>query len=296
MPRRRALPKGCMFRPFSYDGVEYRFLQEATKGWNIKIIDLDRNCSKCDPWHELRLMIFRNETDMTLCSMGMTKENFDMLDLSSPYDYQCETFLVPLSAPISKVRYIYLALGSSIWLLYISYFCVVCLVLVVLAKVAFKLKLGNAQFMKRIDLSRSFIEVINVSTLHGMSLGQANHSIRVLMARWTFLSLVIGTCYSTGYIAILTQPRLEKPINTLRDMIEQDIFWGTMGDERYRRDPFYDTNNTDYIEIADRLVKENTLEDRRRHFATGKYARYVKVRKCRLVIPLRNINFFYHSP
>lgn len=155
---------------------------------------------------------------MGMCSMFLMEDRYRRLDLSSHFSSLCGTFLVPKAHPITHASYIYLPLSSTLWICMlvallttaILYFCI------------YRILADRTQDNNVWEnLSRAFLDIINIATSHGLPKIMKKISIRLLIISWVLLSFLLGTAYSTKYTSILTKPLYTKAVDNIQDFLDE---------------------------------------------------------------------------
>lgn len=151
------------------DGIEYRIFLEISKHWNatINLHRIHPN-ENWDPYETIRMDVTNKSSDMAMCSIWLTYENYNAFDLTSFIDRQCITFLVPVQKLISDVSTIYIALSGAVWALYIGTCIIVGILLIIMANIYFKqmnvgYKIGSFDY-----LSESYMNLVNIASAHGI--------------------------------------------------------------------------------------------------------------------------------
>lgn len=162
-----------------FDGVEFLFIQDVTKTWNtnIKIIG--------NRWPGVIESLVNNTTDVGLCSIWLSLDHLSQFDLSTYFDFQCATLLVPRPVPISEATFIYKSLAPSVWILFGTTFIGMGLVLTWFSRVNVRLGLsrnshGNTVFQ---SFTRSYLEIVNIVTSHGVCIFPQCISFRLVVLR-----------------------------------------------------------------------------------------------------------------
>lgn len=91
-----------------------------------------------------------------------------------------------------------------------------------------------------------------------------------------FYTLLVGVFYSTGYTSRLTIPQFSKPINTIDDFLQQNIYWGIDGNSSFVR-ILKSIDSNDFQLMADRAVIETKLKEKLKNLQTNHFAVLTKV-------------------
>lgn len=294
----------CPFRTLSssYDGVEYRFLMESTRKWTVRLVDRTNLLDTGDPWGQVGEDVAAGVTNFALCSAWLTDHLIQRFDVTGYSSHLCGTFLVPKPAPIAQASYIYYPLDDEVWILIISFLIITAVLYHCFCRIVSFPSIGRwfSQYKENLPteldtLCRSFMDVINIITSHGLPKILQRPSIQILIISWTLVSFLLGTAYSTKLMSVLARPLFTKAVDTVQDFIEKGNFlrhsetnvfeqklsgliWGEIGERSSMLSDLRDTENEYYIELARRMKVETDLEERYRNIETGNYARFVKVR------------------
>lgn len=215
---------------------------------------------------------------MLLCSLWMSEINNINVDFSTFYDYQCATFVVPKTQQINPATYVYIALEYKVWLSYLSFLLITGVLLTVITMIGITVNKDSWQSSNFATLSSSFTQVINIATSHGLTSFPVQMPLKILVISWMILSVIVGTGYSTGYTSLLAQPKYSKPINTVEDMLEQEIHIGALGDRPELKKRLLQTNNENYIALSKSFIIEKEVGEEYKNVENMKNAHFVKVR------------------
>lgn len=188
--------------------MEYWFVEDVTRGWNIEYTVYNKS------WTKALGSIHRNENHMVLCAIWLTKTNYRNYALSSYFDQQCLTIMVPRQKPINVAAVIYLSLQPNVWLYFGISFISIVFVLTGISKLGIKLKMYDTQKLPFRSISKACIEVINTATEHGMKTFPSQTPIKFAILGWILFTLLFGVFYSTGFMSLLTTPPMTKAIDT----------------------------------------------------------------------------------
>jgi hypothetical protein len=81
--------------------------------------------------------------------------------------------------------------------------------------------------------------------------------------------------YSSGFTSLLTSPLYSQPINTIQDLLDQNIYWGDQRDDILKNIKY--TGNSQLQEFGRRFVMEYSPTDRENRILREKYAIFCKV-------------------
>lgn len=188
--------------------MEYWFVDDVTKGWNVKYTVYNKS------WNRVLRSIHHDENHMVLCSIWMTESHHNRYALSSYFDQQCLTIMVPRQKPINVAAVIYLSLQTNVWLYFGISFISIVFVLTGISKLGIKLKMYDKQKLPFRYFSTACTEVINTATEHGMKYFPLQTPIKFAILSWILFSLLFGVFYSSGFMSLLTTPPMTKAIDT----------------------------------------------------------------------------------
>lgn len=158
-----------------------------------------------------------HSANVGMCSVWLTEDKYKRFDVTKYFSRLCGTFLVPKPALITHASYIYLPLSRLLWFLIFG----ILLVTTVLYYLLYRHWESSHSGDRFENLSRAFLDVINIATAHGLPKILQPIPLRVLIISWILLCLLLGTAYTSKYTSILTQPMYTKAIDTIHDFIEE---------------------------------------------------------------------------
>lgn len=115
---------------------------------------------------------------------------------------------------MTQASYIYLPLSPRVWL-----FILITLLATTLLYFVLFTNVSEEHVLE--DLSRAFLDIINIVTSHGLPKVVKRNPIRILIISWILLSLLLNTAYSTKYTSLLTQPKYTKAVDNIEDFLEE---------------------------------------------------------------------------
>lgn len=148
------------------DGVEFRVVREVTKKWkkNFKFRDFER--VKINPYVSILNDLSNKSSDMSMCALWLIEDIYKQHDLSTFYEKQCLTLLVPKPRKLHEATAIYTTLERHVWLIFFFFFL---LSIVLLNKIAKIEKLLNESDSIFTDFSVTVMETINTATSHSVA-------------------------------------------------------------------------------------------------------------------------------
>ncbi|KAJ6649859.1 hypothetical protein Bhyg_05100, partial [Pseudolycoriella hygida] len=195
-----------------FTGVEYQLLQQVASNWNVTyFLPIFVNRTRGNVFID---ELNNNLVDMRMCSVWLTELDYYDYDLSTFHNHECYTLLTPKPVKLSEVTAIYKTFSSYTWITFVLSFFLFGLLLWVSARI---------QLMEKTvytDLSRTFLEVTNIATSHGVDKFPRQYSMNILLLSWILLCLWLGICYTTIYTSLLTSPGYTKIIDSIEDFLE----------------------------------------------------------------------------
>lgn len=149
------------------DGIEYRFVAELAKRWNLIEI--------AHPWTiqtfnmKLRTTdVLSGQADIAMGSIWMLLDRHRKFDLTSYFDIQCTTYLVPRPEIANAATNIYLCMSWKVWAALMISFCAIGVILTGLSWINSHLRNDGLQNVLYQDLNRSFLDILSILTGHGV--------------------------------------------------------------------------------------------------------------------------------
>lgn len=286
--------------------MEYWFVEDVTRGWNVEYTVYNKS------WRRALGTIHRDENHMILCSIWLTETNYNAYALSSYFDQQCLTIMVPRQKPINVAAVIYLSLQANVWLYFGISFISIVFVLTGISKLGIKLKMYDTQKLPFRSMSNACIEVINTATEHGMKYFPSQTPIKFAILGWILFSLLFGVFYSSGFMSLLTTPPMTKAIDTgnekkllifcmviniiviflniVDDFIKYRLHLGEINNIEPLQKHLRWYNSSTYSTLANRIKYEESSQIRLRNIKSGKFGYIVTKLSNQYIsnIPLKN--------
>lgn len=120
--------------------------------------------------------LVNHTADIAMCSVWLT-EYEKRFDLSTYHSHECATLLVPKPKKLSEITAIYTTLSSQVWLIFAFCFTVTGILMWSSARIE------TVQRTVYVNFGRTFLEMINITTWHGVSHFPTQHSITILLMR-----------------------------------------------------------------------------------------------------------------
>lgn len=163
------------------DGTEFRFVQALTKNWKKSFNFRDFSRTNVSPYDMVMTDLSNKSADMSMCSIWLLQKYYRIFDLSTFYDQQCSTFLVPKPLKLNEATSIYMTLDSTVWFLFLFFFLLSSVLLYTIAKMEEQLYDKTSVFT---DLTRSFLETIGMAASHPVGrIPRDQTSVKILLTR-----------------------------------------------------------------------------------------------------------------
>lgn len=193
-------------------------MKEITRNWNVKVFDRYFLFKRGKSWSQICDDVEAETTDTGLCSMWQNIESYNRMDLSNYFGYLCNTFLVPKPRPITQVSYLYIPLSTTVWWTTIGTLLVTAFLYYILYRVLLQ---KHTQDDRLEVFCRTMLDIISISTSHGIPKIANRISIQLLVISWLILILLLSSAYNTKYTSILTQPRYTTAVDNLQDFVDE---------------------------------------------------------------------------
>lgn len=166
----------------TFDGIQYRMLQEIAKTWKIEHRKCDFSSTITTPWLEVLYNVNDDITDLAMCSIWMNKQ-YVGYDMSTYFDFQCGTYLVPKPKALNPAAYLYLSLNSNDWYGFVVSLIAMTICLTLFTKVGRKIRDSFKDYVYN-DSTRSLIDALNMVTNHGLAKCPQENTMRLLVNRF----------------------------------------------------------------------------------------------------------------
>ncbi|XP_035902364.1 uncharacterized protein LOC118507679 isoform X1 [Anopheles stephensi] len=152
------------------------------------------------------------------------------LALSKPISRTGVTCIVPKPLPLSSWMIGILPFSTVLWMAVLATVAVSTVVEVIVSFVTQKFKANETH---RVDVCESMMGVISIFILQAVLLRINRNpytSQMILIGSLLFVGLMIGNAYSGGLASVMTVPRYEKSIDTVQDLADRNLRWGSTHD------------------------------------------------------------------
>lgn len=132
-----------------------------------------------NPFGSMFTELAKGQTEMVMCGIWLDSIHSNK-DLTSYFDYNCNTWIAPKPKKLDPAALIYLALSAPVWVVYISCFGFTVILLTIISKIEEDIKetkIVSSHF------GRSLLEAINTATSHGVNNFPKQISVQILLVR-----------------------------------------------------------------------------------------------------------------
>ncbi|ELU17082.1 hypothetical protein CAPTEDRAFT_194620 [Capitella teleta] len=170
-------------------------------------------------------MLQRKEVDFGVGHFSVIEERQEVVDFTPTF--LIDHYIILLRRPNLSQSQIFICFGpftNEVWL------CVAASVILVGAIYHLMCKfhpLSPGDKRGACDWSISTLQVFGAMMQQGMAYVPVFSSGRVLIGLWWFYTIVVVATYNGNLIAFLTAPKVVVPINTIADLVQSDIGFGT---------------------------------------------------------------------
>lgn len=163
---------------FRFDGIEYQLVREVVKNWKIKFILRDELKTGINPLTTMFDDLKNDTADIALCSLWSVLD--DSYDISTYYNHECNTLMIPKPQRLSEITAIYTTLSGYVWLSFGLFFFATGTLLRMTGMICIGVE-KNTYYAK---MSTAFVDVMSIATSHGVSsFWKHQSSAKVLLTR-----------------------------------------------------------------------------------------------------------------
>lgn len=198
-----------------------------------------------------------------------------------------------------------MSLDRNVWFAFLFSFIVVSMFLTIISRTGRRTLKKSWKDKNYINLTRSFMDSLNVATTHGIERFPKQDSMKTLLTRynsfdamnwkflinfstlisWILLSLLIGVGYSTGYTALLTNPISTKPIDDLIHFLEKGLYWTVgVGGSNVLASTFNASGVPKFVQLSQRNFDKTSIDG----IYNEKNALFVKIITNRYITDISN--------
>lgn len=248
-----------------YDGWEYRIFEDLVQNWPRRYIT--HNKKEGEGFVAISEDVEAARSDIAFCSLWMTQVSRRNADMTIPILQTYSSFLVPKPRLLPGITYNYQPLNLKVW---ISYFLLIHIIsyLLHLAANSYKRRSCKTIFT---SYSVCYLYALRYFTLGSFSQfpPQSQAILRYCITTWALAAVILASAYSAGFSSLQIYPRFTKPIKTVEDMLEQNIYWGTPNNDTFL---FEGTTNPQRLALLQRYKTEHTVQDRLDRIRNDDYA------------------------
>ncbi|KAH0818406.1 hypothetical protein GEV33_004385 [Tenebrio molitor] len=257
----------------SYDGIEIKMLEEILKDWPKRFWHFHKKKDTPGELFALTLRtVLHNKCDVAICSQWMQVAYRFQIEKSAGYTFTCRNLLVHRSQLLSDFGFLLQPLEPNLWLIYLITFMFSSFMMYTISNI-----LDKARTLK---IPRTNIIVILTYTLRIYFLGpigQIPHmrerSMRLMLLSLFLFCVLISTYYSAGLTLCLRFPRFSKNINSLNDVIENNIKW--IDSNKWFRNWMKNTSNELFERLALQFELVTSISQRNEKLRQENYAMVV---------------------
>jgi hypothetical protein len=257
----------------SYDGIEIKMLEEILKDWPKRFWHFHKKKDTPGELFALALRtVLHNKCDVAICSQWMQVAYRFQIEKSAGYTFTCRNLLVHRSQLLSDFGFLLQPLEPNLWLIYLITFILSSFMMYTISNI-----LNKARTLK---IPRTNIIVILTLTLRIYFLGpigQIPHmrerSMRLVLLSLFLFCVLISTYYSAGLTLCLRFPRFSKNINSLNDVIENNIKW--IDSNKWFRNWMKNTSNELFERLALQFELVTSISQRNEKLRQENYAMVV---------------------
>ncbi|KAJ9598050.1 hypothetical protein L9F63_026846 [Diploptera punctata] len=231
--------KGCNGNPYYNSGMEIFALQIISEKLNFEINYLSVN----DTWVGIVRHLVQGTADIGVGGMTELPGTKKVKDYSVGYIPDTLTWYTPSGRQIPQWQNLIEIFSDHTWA---SLFLSLILIFLVIWRLASYEE--NERLSYRLPI-HCFLNMFSVLLGHSVEQQPRAFVLRALFCLWVFFSLVVVAAYQSCLVSFLTEPRFEKPVQNLDQILESDLKCGMnpVVLSVYQDDPRRD-------EIAKRLV------------------------------------------
>lgn len=159
--------------------MEYRFLTHVIKNWKIRFLQQNESIIPFNPFGKMFSEIANGYSEMVMCGIWLHSMHSNK-DLTSYFDYNCNTWIAPKPKKLDPAALVYLALSAPVWGLYAFCFVLTVILLTIISKIEEnikKTKIVSSHF------GRSLLEATSTATSHGIINFPKQISVQIVLVR-----------------------------------------------------------------------------------------------------------------
>ncbi len=169
--------KFAIFFLSRFDGTEYRLVEEVVKNWKVEYLFRDWSKTQQSPYVTMYADLLNHSADISMCAIWLSDHGY-LYDLTTFHSHECHSMLVPKPTKFSEASAIYSTLSSVVWTVFGFSFVITGILLWAMAKI--KIESKN----RYVSIIRTFLDLTNVATSHGIDNLPDQNSAKVLLLRY----------------------------------------------------------------------------------------------------------------
>lgn len=195
-------------------GIDYNILVQTAKILNFSFtIDLITS------WDDANFAVRNGFYDISIGGHWQLLVIKYGYSTSTAYGHTCLSLLVNKPKLLPQETYVFQPFPSYLWIILFALTLVMSTILTVLHKIFDRI---HTSFTS--NLLYSF-QALTLSGGVSKLFKYHPRSIATIKILWSFLALLVYTFYSSGFASILTSPKYTKNINTIDDVIKQNLMY-----------------------------------------------------------------------
>ncbi|GJQ84125.1 hypothetical protein Trydic_g12097 [Trypoxylus dichotomus] len=251
----------------AYDGIDYEIIKLITSDWPI-IFEVDNFSIYRDMYANTHKRIREGLNDLGACSVWMRATGSSQMDRTISYSDTCLSFLVPKPHVLKPTWLVFHPISTAIWIL----IPIITLIVAILIKLAPKSEERHYN-----NLAYTLLQSLRVLALGPLNRFpiKSHFVFKMVLIIWLYTCLILTTGYSAGFSSVLTYPTYSEDIKTIKDMVKQDIHWGstTTG----LRDSLVKSGDPGVAKLIGNFLLEKNVNTKNERIRSNKYAVNVKM-------------------
>ncbi|GJQ84124.1 hypothetical protein Trydic_g12096 [Trypoxylus dichotomus] len=245
-----------------YDGIDYEIIKLIANEWPITF-EVDNFSIYRDMYANTLKRIRDGRNDLGACSIWTRATSSSQMDRSISYSDTCLSFLVPKPHILKPMWLVFYPISAFVWILT----AVVTIIVAVLIKLAPK---SDERHYNNLDYTLlQSLRVLALGPLNRFPI-KSHFVFKMVLMIWLYTCLILTTGYSAGFSSALTYPTYSEDIKTIKDMVKQDIHWGstTTG----LRDNLIHSGDPGVAKLINNFLLEKDINVKNERIRSNKYA------------------------
>ncbi|GJQ84126.1 hypothetical protein Trydic_g12098 [Trypoxylus dichotomus] len=246
----------------AYDGIDYEIVKLITGDWPITF-EVDNFSVYSDMYYNTLARIREGRDDLGACSIWTRATDSSKMDRSISYSDTCVSFLVPKPRILKPVWLVFHPVSTVVWMLT----GIVTIIVAVLIKLA--PKFNEKHYNNLVYTLLQSLRVLALGPLNRFPI-KSHLVFKTIFMIWFYTCLILTTGYSAGFSSVLTYPTYSEDIKTIKDMVKQDIHWGstTTG----FRDSLIYSGDPSVAKFINSFLLEKDVDMKNERIRSNKYA------------------------